>query len=480
MPWGWAVGGLAGLALVLAGAALPSSPFTTKLAGAWFFGIPGPGYVSGDPWLSLLLMYGGIVVLLGAWLAVVRRAAGQTLRQLAGVATMWAVPLLIAPPLLSRDAYTYGAQGQLVAAGLNPYTRTLVAHRSSVFFHLSDPQWRTTHAPYGPLFFDVARANALTMGDHVTATLAGLRVIALAGLVLMAMAVPALARDCGQPAAPAFALTVLNPLVLLYLLGGMHNDALMLGLLLSGVALALRRHPVLGIVLCALAAQVKVPAALGIVFIGWTWAGPGAAARQRARTLAGALAIGATAMTLVSLASGFGWGWVTDLSTPGSVVSWLDPATAVGLALSHVCHALGLTASTLSLVGAARAGALVVAAMLVLYLMVHVDQLGLPRALGWSLLAVVLLGPIVWPWYETWGIAFLAVAADRWSRRWTVFLSVVACFATVPIGVTLSGGGLFIVVAGLSTLAAVTLAIVSRAGPRSPTMVKPPAMSPFA
>jgi hypothetical protein len=480
MPWGWAVGGLAGLALVLAGAALPTSPFTTKLAGAWFFGIPGPGYVSGDPWLSLLLMYGGIVLLLGAWLAVVRRAAGQTLRQLAGVATMWVVPLLIAPPLLSRDAYTYGAQGQLVEAGLNPYTRTLVAHRSSVFFHLSDPLWRTTHAPYGPLFFDLARANALMMGDHVTATLAGFRVIALAGLVLMAMAVPALARACGQPAAPAFALTVLNPLVLLYLLGGMHNDALMLGLLLAGVALAVRRHPVLGIVLCALAAQVKVPAALGIVFIGWTWAGPGAATRQRARTLAGALAIGATAMTLVSLASGFGWGWVTDLSTPGSVVSWLDPATAVGLALSHVCHALGLTASTLSLVGAARAGALVVAALLVLYLMVHVDQLGLPRALGWSLLAVVLLGPIVWPWYETWGIAFLAVAADRWSRRWTVLLSVVACFATVPIGVKVSGGGLLIVVAGLSTLAAVTLAIVSRAGPRSPTMVKPPAMSPFA
>jgi hypothetical protein len=112
--------------------------------------------------------------------------------------------------------------------------------------------------------------------------------------------------------------------------------------------------------------------------------------------------------------------------------------------------------------------------------MVHVDQLGFPRALGWSLLAVVLLGPIVWPWYETWGIAFLAVAADRWSRRWTVLLSVVACFATVPTGVKLSGGGSLIVVLGLSTLAAVTLAIISRGAPRSPARAKPPAMSPFA
>jgi hypothetical protein len=473
MPWGWTLGGLAALGLVVAGAALPSSPFTTKLADAWFFGIPARGHVSGDPWLSLLLVYGGIVLLLGAWLALVRRAAAQTLGQLAGVAAIWVAPLLIAPPLLSRDAYTYGAEGQLVAAGVNPYFHTLVADRSSIFFRLSDPLWRNTHAPYGPLFFELARANALVTGNHVTAALEGFRLIALIGLVLIAIAVPALARACGQPAVPAFALTVLNPLFLLYLLGGMHNDALMLGLLLAGVALAVRRHPVLGIVLGALAAQVKVPAALGIVFIGWTWAGPSAPIHRRVAAAAGAVAIGASAVTLISLASGFGRGWVSDLSTPGSIVSWLDPATAVGLALTHVGHALGLTVSTSSLVSAARIGALVVAASLVLYLMLHVDQVGLPRALGWSLLAVVLLGPIVWPWYETWGIAFLAVAADRWSRRWTVLLSVVACFATVPTGVTLSAGGLLIVVAGLITLAAVTFAIVSRAGPRSPARTEP-------
>jgi hypothetical protein len=57
---------------------------------------------------------------------------------------------------------------------------------------------------------------------------------------------------------------------------------------------------------------------------------------------------------------------------------------------------------------------------------------------------------------------------------------VVACFATVPTGVTLSGGGLLIVVAGLSALAAVTLAIVRRDSPGSPVVTKPPAMSPFA
>lgn len=454
------------MAFVVVGAALPSSPFTTKLAGAWFFGIPSPGSVPGNLWLSLLLVYGGIVLLLGAWLALVRQAAEHTLRQLFSVAAVWLVPLLVAPPLFSRDVYGYAADGQLVASGLNPFTHSVSAYRSSVFFHLADPLWRVHPAPYGALFFDLARANAYLMGDHVTATLEGFRLIALIGLGLMAIAVPVLARAYRQLATLAVALTVLNPLVLLYLIGGMHNDALMLGLLMAGIALAVRKHPVLGILLCAFAASVKIPAALGIVFIAWTWAGPGAETGRRVRRLAGGLAIGGSAMALVSVVSGFGWTAITDLSVPAWVVTWVDPATAVGLALAHACHAVGLTTSTSSLVDATRVAALVVAALVVLFLMVRLDKVGLPRALGWSLLAVVLLGPNVWPWYETWGISFLAVAADRWSRRWTVLLSAFACFATIPTGVTLSAGGLLIVVAGLSALAAATVAFVSRPSPR--------------
>ena len=465
-PWGAAIGGFIAMALVVAGAALPSSPFTTKLAGAWFFGIPRPGSVPSDLWLSLLLMYGGIVLLLGAWCTLVRHAAGHTLRQLFSVAIVWVVPLLVAPPLLSRDVYFYAVEGQLVAAGLNPFTHAAIAHRSSVFFRFSDPLWRTHPAPYGPLFFDLARGNAFVMGDHVTATLEGFRFFALIGLGLMAIAVPVVARAFGQPVNLAVALTVLNPLILLYLVGGMHNDSLMLGLLIAGIALAVRRHPVLGIVVCGLAASVKIPAALGVVFIVWTWAGPGAEFRQRARTLAVGLAIGASTMALVSVASGFGLTAITDLSIPAWVVTWLDPATAVGLALAHACHAVGLTTSTSSFVDAARGGALVVAAAVVLYLLVRVEKVGFPRAFGWSLLAVVLLGPNVWPWYETWGIAFLAVAADRWSRRWTVLLSAVACFATIPTGVTLSGGALLLVVVSLSALAAVTVVILGRASLR--------------
>ena len=75
---------------------------------------------------------------------------------------------------------------------------------------------------------------------------------------------------------------MLNPLVLLVLLGGAHNDALMLGLLVAGCAAARRNHILIGLVLCALAAEVKVPALIGAVFIGWWWSEGSAAWRQRA------------------------------------------------------------------------------------------------------------------------------------------------------------------------------------------------------
>ena len=54
---------------------------------------------------------------------------------------------------------------------------------------------------------------------------------------------------------------------------------------MAGVTAARSFHPVWGVVLCALAASIKVPAAIGIVYIAWDWAGPFADWRRRARTL---------------------------------------------------------------------------------------------------------------------------------------------------------------------------------------------------
>jgi len=453
---GAAVAGFVGMGMVVLGAAQPGSPFTSKLPGSWIFGVPSAG--SGPArhvLLGMALVYAGMIVVLSAWYRMVTVPAphgDKAMARLSGVLALWVAPLIVAPPLFSRDVYTYGAEGRLVSRGVDPYTHGLQSVRGSAFFGLADPLWRHAHAPYGPVFFDVARA--VTHLGTVFATVEGYRLVALVGVALMAVSIPSLARSLGRDPSTAFALAVLNPLVLLCFVGGLHNDALMLGLLVAGLALARRGHPVLGIVLCALGAEVKVPCLLGVVFIGWEWAGAHVPARRRLAGVARAVVVALAVMAVVSEASGLGWAWLWNLSDPGRVNSWLDPATAVGLALSHVLTFFGAGAHTHALVVGARAAALLVAGVIVCVLLSRTDRVGIPRALGWSLLAVVFLGPIVWPWYETWGLVVLALAADVWSRRAVLVLSAVGCFATVPAHLHATAGDVAVAVVALLVVAA--------------------------
>ncbi len=436
------VGGFVGLALVVLGVAQPGSSFTSKIPGSWIFGVPSSADgARQSEWIGLVLVYGGLLVLLTSWyllLMVTRRSTGRPLRHLYAVLAGWLLPLLAAPPLFSRDVYSYAAQGRLVSRGLSPYTHGLQTLKGTSFFNLADPLWRSGHAPYGPVFFDLARWNAALGGRDVFATVEGYRVMAVIGIVLVAVSIPALATSLGSDGSAGFILAVLNPAVLLYLVGGAHNDALMLGLLVAGMALALSDHPISGLFLCALAAAIKIPALIGIVYIGWTWPGRRVAVVRRLGYLAGSLALSAGFVALLSLASGLGWGWLFNLSSAGGVTSWLDPASAAGLGLSHGLHLVGTAVDTQALVTISRTVALVVAGIVGIVLLTNVDRIGVARAMGWSLLTVVFLGPIIWPWYEAWGMVFLALATDKWSRRVVVVLGSVACFATVPSGLSLS------------------------------------------
>ena len=69
---------------------------------------------------------------------------------------------------------------------------------------------------------------------HELATVVLLRLWSVAGVALIAYCIPRLARLLRDGAGPVFMLAVLNPLTLLALVGGAHNDALMVGLLLAG------------------------------------------------------------------------------------------------------------------------------------------------------------------------------------------------------------------------------------------------------
>ena len=346
--------GFIAIVSICVGASLPSSPFKLEMGGTWFFG------EATWPTTALMLpgvvaVYGGMVLLVRVWFGLyqaLRARPNVPIRQLGYMLALWIVPLMAVAPLFSRDAFSYAAQGEMMSHHINPYHYGPGTLGSGPFVSGVDPQWANTPAPYGPLFLMLAGWSAALSLHHALITVLLLRVQAVAGVALIAYCIPKLARSFGKDPGPAFVLAVLNPLTLLALVGGAHNDALMVGLLLAGVTAARSRHPVWGIVLCALAAAIKVPAAMGIVYVAWDWAGPGAQWRDRARMLWRAGLVTVAVMGTLSLVSGLGWGWIANLGTPGTVRSWMAPATAVGLLTSGTAHVFG--------VGMSLAGALTV------------------------------------------------------------------------------------------------------------------------
>jgi len=380
-------------------------------------------------------VYAGITLMLGSWFELVRTVRRQPAvprSKLVAVLVAWTVPILVMPPLFSRDVYSYAAQGRMVARGINPYLHGPSTLGNGPFLRLVDPLWRHAPAPYGPAWERLSEVIVELAGHDPRASVVGFRLAALIGLALIAWGVPALAASVGRDRSVAFALGPLNPLVLLVLVGGAHNDALMLGLLVAGCALARRRHVVAGLLLCALAAEVKVPALIGAAFIGWWWSDRGSSWVRRAPRVLAAVAISAGAMVVVGAVAGLGWRWLDGLSNPGVVVSWLDPATAAGLALGHLAGLVGYRGHSAGFVQSARSVGLALAAALSFGLIVRSRRIGEVQALGYSLLAFVVLGPVVWPWYETWGFVFLAVVAEGWTLRLLLILSAMGCFADVP------------------------------------------------
>ena len=133
----------------------------------------------------------------------------------------------------------------------------------------------------------------------------------------------------------------MNPLVLLTLIGGAHNDALMAGFLVVGLALAVQRHPVWALIFVAIATSIKAPAAIGLAFVAWNWHGRDATLRQRVRPFVIGGVVTGVVLGAATWMAGFGFGWINNLLTNGTVRSWAAPATGVGMALTNTFHALG-------------------------------------------------------------------------------------------------------------------------------------------
>jgi alpha-1,6-mannosyltransferase len=427
---------------ICVGASLPGSPFKTDVPGTWFFGDPS----ANNPGQTFLLLpgvvavYGGMILFIRVWFGLVqalRYRPGAPIRTLAAMLAVWIVPLLVVAPLFSKDVYSYAAQGEMMSHHINPYNYGPGTIGSGPYTAGVGNLWLNTPAPYGPFFLMLAGWAASLSGHNALVTVELLRLMSVAGVALIAYCIPKLARAYGMDPGKAFTVALLNPLTLLALIGGAHNDAIMVGLLVAGVTAAKCRHPVVGIILCTLAAAIKVPAAIGIIYVAWDWAGPGVELRQRIKPLIKGGAIAVAVMAVLSFVSGLGWGWIANLGTPDAVRSWMAPATAVGLVFSGALHVLHIGVSLGGVLTITRLLGLVAATVIAGYCLLHKEAMGTLTALGVTALAFVLLGPVVQPWYLTWGIILMAPVVTGRLRTLVLGLSIVAPFIGLTGGASL-------------------------------------------
>lgn len=349
----------------------------------------------------------GPLFYLGLWLAmlayvvvlVASRAIGPRLA--AGSIIGLHLLFLLAPPLLSQDVFSYISYARLdVVHSLSPYSHSPDAVPADAAFPFAGSKDVTS--VYGPLFtlatYPLAKVSVPTAFWMLkcVAALASLGVVALAA---------ACARRLGRD--PTFvALAVgLNPLVLVHVVGGAHNDALvMLFVLAAMLAVLSPGRERIGGFLNTAAAAVKVSAALVLPYLTL-------GSQDRKRVIQGAL-IGAAAFGAVSVAV-FGLDAFDALGLIGSnqerTSRWsLPQRSADGIGAITGWSAADVVHFTRAGFALALAGVLA----LLLYRTWRSPATWVSAA-GWATLAVLVATAWLVPWYAIWLVPLAALSTDR-------------------------------------------------------------------
>lgn len=425
--WGSVWLGVAASAMVALGST--NDEFAFAPSGWPNAGVKAVAALAPVPFDKVLLGLGAVLLTLAWWR--LRPHRGLTAPPAAAVLALWSLPLLLAPPVLSMDPALYADLGWIQLQGLNPYDVGLTG-AGGPFAGQVDSLWAGKGVAYPPLALVVDRLVVAAAGAHPWWSIVAMRVPVLLSLAVMAVTLPRIAVRLGRPPRAALWLGLLNPLVVIHVVGGAHNDAPMVAMTLVAILLVLR-FPTDAVSLVAapavlgLAMAFKQQGGLAVVAAAGLPVAASLAALPRAsrlwllgrRTLVAAV-VACLAFVAVTLATGLGFGWSRWLELMGRAPT---PAP-LGLVTSA-------GSAVLEAVGADPGG--FVAAMGVLSLVLIAAGLGwvLVRfadrplaAVAWGALVVVLGGQALHPWYLVWPLALFAlVPLTRRQRRWVFGLS---------------------------------------------------------
>jgi hypothetical protein len=358
---------------------------------------------------GLDLHVGGLMAVLalmfGCYTIVVRIADRLSARMvLMSIAALYAI-VLLAPPLISTDVFSYQAYGRMFAMyGANPYLQGPHVILDDPLYPFIGAKWVTTPTAYGPVF--TALSYVIAPLSIAASALAYKAIAAVASLATVAVVFNT-ARLRGTDPVKAAALVGLNPLIVVYGVGGGHNDMLMLALVVAGLALVFQHRERAGAGLMVLAAGVKLTAGL---FLPFALAGAGGPlARSRRRDIV----IGASAAATIVAAVGF--------ATFGGGLLHL-PATVLRSQREGDWHSIpGFIGEQLGLGVFSHVVALILAAVFVatfcwLLRRVWRGELDWIDGAGWATVVLLLTASSFLPWYVAWLLPLAALASDR--RLW--------------------------------------------------------------
>ncbi len=319
------------------------------------------------------------------------------------IAAMNAI-VLLAPPLLSTDVFSYQFYGRMAELyGANPYLAGPHAFSLDSLFPYIGAKWVNTPTVYGPLF--TALSYVLAPLSIAASIFAYKAIAAVSSLALVALVWHS-ARRRGIDPVKAVALVGLNPLVVVYGVGGGHNDLLMMVVLMAGVYLVLLQRERAGAAMMVAASAIKLTAGVLLAFA--IASGGGRRARDHRRDVL--LGAAAALVLFVGLAFlWFGTGPLHLFATVKKVQSegdWHSVPGFLGAELgSTVGHITGI------LLGVAFVG-------LCAWLLWRVwdGRTDWIDAGAWTALGLLATASSLLPWYVAWLLPLAALALDR--RLW--------------------------------------------------------------
>ena len=263
----------------------PAPPFPP-----WFvYARPSAVLVGIEGWLAVLLGGAGLALALVA----ARRGWRPQPRRLVLCSIAAVIALMVIPPVGSGDMLLYVVSGRIAVLGRSPYVMTPEQLRSS-----GDPvgveavsAYPNEPTRYGPVATLTEAAASELAGESVASTIFWLKMWNGLAYLALVLALDRLARSEPARRVRVHLLWSVNPLMLLVVMAGGHNDGLAAGV--GATALfALRRvdsrRAFLAGVLMGLASAIKVQFALYGAGLAWV-------ARRSPRALV-AMAFGGAAI----------------------------------------------------------------------------------------------------------------------------------------------------------------------------------------